>query len=184
ALESLRARALGFEIAAGGQLGGQSVGSRPVRLPAFAVAHNAEAAIEHGAIFETLLIAEIGKPGEDVVIVGGLLRRDGRNAFVGRVIVVEEQSCAEAVARSKILLELEEIAAADEVIGVGVGGKLGDVDVAVLRVDGFEEPGFVADDGAGKGETRLESVEANAVLIAEGRDKVGSVVAKLVVAHA
>jgi hypothetical protein len=105
-----------------------------------------------------LLIAHVGQPGEDVVVVGALARRDGRDALVGRVIVVEKQRCAQAVARSQVQLELKQIAAANQVIGIGVGRQFGDVDVAVLGVDSFEEPQLIANDGAGEGEPRLEGV--------------------------
>ena len=83
------------------------------------------------------------------------------------MIIVHEQTGAEAVARAQVLLELEEIAAADEVIRVGVRRQFRDVDVVVLRIDGFEKPELVADDRAGEAETRLESIEANAVQVAE-----------------
>ncbi len=140
ALDALGAGGLGFEVAAAGELGGDVEGRVAVGLPAFAITQDAEAGIEHGAIAKTLLVANIGQPGEDVVIVGALLGRERGDAFVGRVVVVGEQPGAEAVARVRVGLELKEVAAADEVIGVGVGGQLGNVDVAVLGVEGFEEP--------------------------------------------
>ena len=84
----------------------------------------------------------------------------------------------------QIVLNLEEIAAADQHVGVGAGRKLGDVDIVVLGFDGVVTPGAAAHQRAGKGEARNELVEANSVQIAKRRNEVCGVEAELVVAHA
>ena len=69
--------------------------------------------------------------------------------------VVEQERGGEAVAGSEIGLELEKVAATDQVIGIGVGGEFGNVDVVVFGLDAVEEPDLIADDGAGERKPRF-----------------------------
>ncbi len=99
------------------------------------------------------------------------------------MIVVEQQPARHDVGRRGIGLELDQVASAQQVIGVGAVRKFLDVDVVVLRFQTVEEPCAVALQRPGKGDAGNEFVKANSIGLPERGKKVGGVEAEFVVTH-
>src|SRR6185437_4968635 len=100
------------------------------------------------------------------------------------MVIIDEQTGGEDGGRGEIGLKLEKITAADELVGVGVFGELGNVDVVVFKLEAVVKPSAIADQGPGKCEARDQFIEAQAVDLVKGGNEVGGVEAKSVVSHA
>ena len=83
------------------------------------------------------------------------------------MIVVEQQAAGQNVGGRRIRLELDQVASAEQVIGVGPLRKLLDVDVVVLHLESVEEPGSVAHQRPGKGEPGNEFVKSDSIDVLE-----------------
>src|SRR6185312_7567031 len=92
---------------------------------AVADVEDAEARVEHGSVGEALLVADVGEPGGGAAFGGALLGDERGDSVVGRVVAAVEEARRHAVGGTGVGLELEEIAAPEEVVGVGVGGSSG-----------------------------------------------------------
>src|SRR6185437_5599126 len=100
------------------------------------------------------------------------------------MVIIDEQTGSQDGGRGEIGLKLEEITAAEKLVAVGIPGELGDVDVVEFELETVVEPGAVADHGPRKREARNQFIEAQAVDLVKGRNEVGGVEAKIVIAHA
>src|ERR1700677_1996602 len=160
------------------------VGTISMRLVTIAKVQDSHAHLQQSSVREAMLVAYIGQPRADIGLGSALLGHQRRDAVVGRMVIVEEKSNRQDVSGREVHLNFRQVAAAHQVVGVGTGWKLLNIDVVVLRLQAVKKPRALAHDGAGKGEPGNELVEPQSIEFFYRRDKVGRIKAKLVVAHA
>ena len=173
-----------FKVAALGLLRGNFVGAISMRFVTVAESDYPQTKLQQSSAGEAMLIAQVRQPGDGIALGRALLRHEGREAVVGRMVVVEEQSGGEDVRGGQIYLDFGQIAATQQMVGIRIGRKPLNVDVVVFRFQTIEEPGAIAHDGPGNRDPGNELVEAQPVALAKRGQKICGVEAELVVAHA
>src|ERR1700677_4707996 len=99
------------------------------------------------------------------------------------MVVVKQKSGGKDVRGRKVHLGFGEIAATHQVVGIGIGRKLLNVDIVVFHFEAIKEPRAVANNRSGKSDPGIKFVEAQSVVLAERRDKVGGIKTEFVIAH-
>jgi hypothetical protein len=61
-----------------------------MRLVTVAEVHDSHANLQQRSVRESMLVAYIGEPCGDIGLGSALLRHQGRDAVVGRMVIVEE----------------------------------------------------------------------------------------------
>ncbi len=154
-----------------------------MRLVAVAKVDGSSGDVQQRASRESVLLAHVGEPGGGVVPGGTHLRCECRDAVVGRVVAVDEQSAGEDVGGGEVYLDFAEVAAAQQAVVVGAKREPRDVNVVVFHLQAVEEPSAVARQRPGKGYARDKLIKTQAIQIANGGNKIRGIEVKLVVAH-
>src|ERR1700733_12041102 len=122
-----------------------------MRLIAVAKAHYSHANLQESSVRKTILVTYIREPCDGVSLGRALLRHQRRDAVIGRMIIVREQSNGKDVRGSRVHLGFKQVATAQQMVAVSVRWQLLYVDIVVLHFEAIEEPGTVTNDGSGKG---------------------------------
>ena|ERR1700722_10896831 len=99
------------------------------------------------------------------------------------MVVVKKEPGGKYVRRSKVHLGFDKIAAPRQVIGISIGWKPLNVDIVVFHFETIKEPRAVLNNWSGKSDAGNKFVEAQSVVLAERREKVGGIETEFVVAH-
>src|ERR1700761_9556884 len=99
------------------------------------------------------------------------------------MVVVKKEPGGKNVRRSKVHLGFDKIAAPRQMIGICVGWKPLNVDLVVFHFKPIKEPRAVPNDWSGKSDAGNKFIEAQSVVLAERREKVGGIKTEFVFAH-
>src|SRR5271154_5200261 len=99
------------------------------------------------------------------------------------MVVVKKKSGGKDVRRRKVYLGFDKITAAHQVVSIGIGWKLLNIDIVVFYFEPIKEPRTVVNNWSGESNTGNKFVEAQSVGLAERRKKVGGIKTEFVIAH-
>src|SRR6202161_1018690 len=100
------------------------------------------------------------------------------------MVIVKEEPGGKDVLGSKVYLGFRQVAAAQQMVGVGVGWELLDVDIVVFRFQSIEEPRAVANDRSGNRNAGNKFVKAQSIVLAERGKEISGIQAQVVIADA
>src|ERR1700678_119940 len=87
------------------------VGTISMRFVTVAEMHDSHAQLQQSSVREAMLVAYIGQPSGDIRLCSALLRHQGREAIVGRMVIVEKESARQDVGRRDVYLNFRQVAA-------------------------------------------------------------------------
>src|ERR1700733_10810704 len=95
-----------FKITTLGKFRSKRVRAIPMRLVAVAEVHDSHTQFQQRSIREGMLVAYIRQPCRDIGLGSAVLWHQGRDAVVGRMVIIEEESARQDVGGRDVYLNL------------------------------------------------------------------------------